>query len=148
MSSAQSSDCGLNFVCLCTSEKFLTSLQEQLSKACDLKAQAGTSFFLDLLVEMLRPCCRNRLTRPPALAVMKASGSLCLEAVPALRESRQEEILGVVITLMIITTVAVVLRFVARRMTAAKYGVDDLLTVLALVRSIQDMMTSLRLQFI
>ena len=68
------------------------------------------------------------------IATLRASGTLCLEAVPSLRESRQPEIMAVVISMMVLAFTAVLLRLMSRRVSSAKLGVDDALILLALVR--------------
>ena len=58
---------------------------------------------------------------------------LCLQAVPSLSESRESTVLGSIITLLILSTLAVMLRMMARRVSAMMFGIDDVLIVLALV---------------
>ena len=60
-------------------------------------------------------------------------GSLCLEAVPALNDSRRPLILGVTIALMVLATAAVGLRVAARHQSKVPFKVDDALIFLALV---------------
>lgn len=51
-----------------------------------------------------------------------------------MNHSRQPEIIAVLVVMSIASTLAVILRFVARNMSSAKYGLDDLFIVIALVR--------------
>jgi hypothetical protein len=48
-------------------------------------------------------------------------------------ESQKSQIYGVTVTLVVAATLAVALRLVARRLSAAKYWWDDWMLVLALV---------------
>ena len=58
---------------------------------------------------------------------------LCLQAVPSLSDSRESTVLGSIITLLTLATLAVILRLIARKVSPMFFGVDDLLIVLALV---------------
>lgn len=58
---------------------------------------------------------------------------LCLQVVPSLGDSRESTVLGSIITLLTLATLAVMLRFAGRQVSAAKFGIDDVLIVLALV---------------
>lgn len=51
-----------------------------------------------------------------------------------MNHSRQPEIIAVLVVMSIASTLAVILRIVARNMSSAKYGLDDLFIVIALVR--------------
>ena len=67
------------------------------------------------------------------IATLAAAGGLCTAAVPSLNDSRQAEILAAVIVMMALSTIAVVLRLISRKISAARIGIDDGLMVLALV---------------
>ena len=67
------------------------------------------------------------------IATLAAAGKLCTAAVPSLNNSRQTEILAAVIVMMALSTTAVVLRLISRKISAARFGIDDGLMVLALV---------------
>ena len=67
------------------------------------------------------------------IATLAAAGKLCTTAVPSLNDSRQPEILAAMVVMMALSTIAVVLRLISRKISAARYGVDDGLIVLALV---------------
>ncbi len=67
------------------------------------------------------------------IATLAAAGKLCTAAVPSLNDSRQPEILAAVIVMMALSTIAVVLRLISRKISAARFGIDDGLIVLALV---------------
>ena len=56
-------------------------------------------------------------------------------ATEAYHESRVSHIYGATVSLVVAATFAVALRLVARRFSAAKYGWDDWMLVLALVRT-------------
>lgn len=75
----------------------------------------------------------NDLVSSLITATIRSAGSLCLSAVPSLRESRQHEILGTIVSLMVISIVAVGMRVMSRRISAAGWGWDDGLICLALV---------------
>ena len=59
--------------------------------------------------------------------------SICIAAAPYLAETRVPEIIGAVTVLTILAVAAVILRFLARSSTIARYGVDDWLILFALV---------------
>ena len=67
------------------------------------------------------------------IATLAAARKLCTAAVPSLNDGRQPEILAAMIVMMALSTIAVVLRLISRKISAARYGVDDGLIVLALV---------------
>ena len=67
------------------------------------------------------------------IATLTAAGKLCTAAVPSLNDSQQPEILAAVIVMMALSTIAVVLRLISRKISAARFGIDDGLMVLALV---------------
>ncbi|KAL9004532.1 MAG: hypothetical protein Q9188_002658 [Gyalolechia gomerana] len=52
---------------------------------------------------------------------------------PSLNDSRQTEIVSIVAVMMTVSTVAVILRLIGRRISAAPYGADDFLIVVALI---------------
>lgn len=58
----------------------------------------------------------------------------CVGSLPSLNDSRQTEIIAIVTIMMVASTVSVILRMVARQMSSAKYGLDDVLIIIALVR--------------
>lgn len=58
---------------------------------------------------------------------------LCSVAVPSLKDSQQTKIIAVVVVMTFTSTLAVVLRFIARYLSSAKYGYDDLFIIIALV---------------
>lgn len=64
---------------------------------------------------------------------MENTRTVCIAAVPWLDNSRVPEILGALTTLTVLATMAVILRFFARRVAGASYGADDWLILLALV---------------
>lgn len=66
---------------------------------------------------------------------MAKTRSICTAAAPYLAETRVPEIIGAVTVLTILAVAAVILRFLARSSTTARYGVDDWLILFALVNS-------------
>ncbi|KAL8667558.1 MAG: hypothetical protein Q9168_007229 [Polycauliona sp. 1 TL-2023] len=100
------STCGLDIACVCRDDEFLTSLQSDLATSCDRDDQAAT------------------------FAVAK---DLCLSAIPSLAEDPGGELVATVTVLMVVATVAVVLRLYARRISGAKFGTDDFLIIVALI---------------
>lgn len=58
---------------------------------------------------------------------------LCSVALPSLNDSEQPKIIAIVVVMMFASTLAVVLRLIARYLSTAKYGYDDLFIVIALV---------------
>lgn len=61
--------------------------------------------------------------------------SVCAKAAPWLTHSRGPEIFAAIIILTVISTIAFLLRVLARRFAKQPFGVDDWLIVLALVSS-------------
>ncbi|KAL8993916.1 MAG: hypothetical protein Q9169_005990 [Polycauliona sp. 2 TL-2023] len=100
------STCGLDIACVCRDDEFLTSLQSDLATSCDRNDQAAT---------------------------FSVAKELCLTAIPSLAENRGGELVATVTVLMIVATVAVILRLYARRISGAKYGTDDYLIIAALI---------------
>ncbi|KAL8719872.1 MAG: hypothetical protein Q9181_008000 [Wetmoreana brouardii] len=64
---------------------------------------------------------------------MIATRTTCIAAVPWLAHSRGPEVVGAITTLTILATIAVVLRFLARKVACTSYGVDDWLILFTLV---------------
>ncbi|KAL8858879.1 MAG: hypothetical protein Q9178_004557 [Gyalolechia marmorata] len=64
---------------------------------------------------------------------MAKTRSICTAAAPYLAETRVPEIIGAVTVLTILAVAAVILRFLARSSTTARYGVDDWLILFALL---------------
>jgi hypothetical protein len=58
---------------------------------------------------------------------------LCSVALPSLNDSQQSRIIAIVVVMMFASTLAVVLRLIARYLSSAKYGYDDLFIIIALV---------------
>ncbi|KAL8810886.1 MAG: hypothetical protein Q9200_002234 [Gallowayella weberi] len=103
-----SSTCGLDIACVCRDDKFLTLLQAQLASSCDRNDQATT---------------------------LSASRDLCVAAIPSLVESRGGELVATVTVMMIIASIAVLLRLYARRISASRFGKDDYMIIVALITS-------------
>ena len=72
-------------------------------------------------------------------ATLTIARGLCVSAVPRLNDSRQPEVLAAIIVMMVLAIAAVVLRLIARRLSAARLGIDDFLILVALVHSLQSL---------
>lgn len=59
----------------------------------------------------------------------------CSTLIPSLKESKGAVIEAVIILLTTLSVLAVILRLIARRLSSWDYGIDDILIVIALVRS-------------
>ncbi|KAL8637267.1 MAG: hypothetical protein Q9228_005448, partial [Teloschistes exilis] len=92
--------------CLCQDDDLLTSLIYDLLRNC-------------------QPADQNR--------GIEVAQKLCLSALPFLDDDRGAEIVAIVGVMMALSTVAVILRLIARRISAAPYGADDFLIVVALI---------------
>lgn len=57
----------------------------------------------------------------------------CGGVIPSLNDNRKKEIIVILVVMMVASTFAVVLRVAARKVSAAKYGLDDLFILIALV---------------
>lgn len=85
------------------------------------------------------PSLRDRAARKLLNMTLKIIGSfsevskLCLQAVPSLSENRVPTVLGSIIAMLTLATLAVMLRLIARRASAMMFGIDDVLIMLALV---------------
>ncbi|KAL8634910.1 MAG: hypothetical protein Q9226_009414, partial [Calogaya cf. arnoldii] len=67
------------------------------------------------------------------LETFSVAKDLCLTAIPSLAESRGGELVATVTVLMVIATIAVILRLYARKVSGAKFGTDDYLIIVALI---------------
>lgn len=65
---------------------------------------------------------------------LSVARQLCVAAVPSLVESRGNELVTTIVVMMVIASIAVLLRLYARRISKSKIGVDDVLIIVALVR--------------
>lgn len=57
----------------------------------------------------------------------------CGGVLPSLYNNRRKEIIAILVVMMVASTVAVAFRIAARKMSSAKYGLDDLFILIALV---------------
>ncbi|KAI4244644.1 MAG: hypothetical protein L6R40_002848 [Gallowayella cf. fulva] len=64
---------------------------------------------------------------------IEVAQKLCQSIIPSLNDSRQTEIVAIIAVMTVVSTISVILRLLGRRVSAAKYGVDDFLIVVALV---------------
>lgn len=67
------------------------------------------------------------------IAAMGIAQGVCSVALPSLNDSQQAKIIAIVVVMMCASTLAVLLRLVARYLSTARYGYDDLFIVIALV---------------
>lgn len=58
---------------------------------------------------------------------------LCVKEVPSLKESRWVEAAASISVVWTMSIIAVILRFIARKISNAQYGMDDILIVIGLV---------------
>ncbi|KAL8636440.1 MAG: hypothetical protein Q9228_006164 [Teloschistes exilis] len=68
-----------------------------------------------------------------AVVTLVAAGKLCINAIPSLVEARGNELVATITIMLIIATLAVILRLYARRISAAKLGPDDYWILIALI---------------
>ncbi|KAI4095365.1 MAG: hypothetical protein LQ344_001663 [Seirophora lacunosa] len=64
---------------------------------------------------------------------MEVAQQLCVSVIPSLNDSRGNEIVTLVAVMTAVSTIAVVLRLIGRKMSAAPYGADDFLILVALI---------------
>ena len=62
------------------------------------------------------------------------AAQLCSTVIPSLKDNKGPEVDTVVITIMVLATIAVSLRLIARWISPKNYGTDDFLIIFALVR--------------
>ena len=75
----------------------------------------------------------NRANNVYLIEALEVSQQLCQSVIPSLNDSRQTEIVAIVAVMTVVSTVAVILRLLGRRVSVAEYGIDDFLIVVALV---------------
>lgn len=68
---------------------------------------------------------------------------LCVAAVPKLVENRGNDLVATITVMLVIATLAVLLRLYARRISRSKLGVDDYLILVALVHLLPSILTTL-----
>ncbi|MCJ1463898.1 hypothetical protein MMC07_002507 [Pseudocyphellaria aurata] len=101
-----SSSCNADIPCLCTDSDFLKNLCQSILRSCEPSDQ-------DITLHLAQ--------------------GICSEKLPSMNESQQTKIIALIVVLTIASTVAVILRLVARSISTAKYGMDDLLIVIGLL---------------
>lgn len=69
-----------------------------------------------------------------ALEALNAIKQLCTSAAPSLNDNRGLDIIAATTVTTVLAFLAVVLRFVSRHISAAKFGMDDVMILVALVR--------------
>ncbi|KAI4177281.1 MAG: hypothetical protein LQ348_005849 [Seirophora lacunosa] len=99
--------CGVDLECICSNDMFFMTMQGVLAM--------------------------GNCTAPEAQAAIVNTRKLCIEAVPWLARDRGPEFVAAVTVLLILATVAVVLRFLARSVNRSLNGWDDWLMLCALV---------------
>ncbi|KAL8868570.1 MAG: hypothetical protein Q9174_004905, partial [Haloplaca sp. 1 TL-2023] len=82
----------------------------------------------DLVYDLLRRC-----EKPDQDRGIEIAQELCVQVLPSLSDDRGSEIIAAVAVMTVVATIAVVLRLLGRRISAAKYGVDDFLIIVALI---------------
>ncbi|KAL8947284.1 MAG: hypothetical protein Q9222_006421, partial [Ikaeria aurantiellina] len=65
-------------------------------------------------------------------ATLAAARELCISAIPSLTESRGGELVATVTIMLVVATIAVILRLYARKISASRLGADDYLILVAL----------------
>lgn len=135
--------CEADIACLCRNDEFLSKLVRAILRGCNKVDQDSRSLSpLSLCLwywrsnpgpghqplEARKGCLANHLTE--ALGIAQG---LCSIAIPSLNDNQQGKIIAIVVVMTFASTLAVVLRLVARYLSTAKYGYDDLFIVIALV---------------
>ncbi|KAL9048080.1 MAG: hypothetical protein Q9206_006257 [Seirophora lacunosa] len=106
ISGITSSTCGLDIACVCQDDAFQTLLQTALPTSCN---------------------------RPDQEVTLSVARQLCVAAVPTLLENRGHELVATIAVMLVIATLAVLLRLYARRVSRSKFGTDDYLILVALI---------------
>ena len=102
-----------------------------IAKGCDPTLEcicANKDFSVTLQAIVLQTCSPADIAN-----ALSKTAEICVEAVPWLTESRQPEFFGAIITLLILSSIAVLLRFMARKITRQNFGWDDWLILAALI---------------
>ncbi|MCJ1358338.1 MAG: hypothetical protein MMC33_008337 [Icmadophila ericetorum] len=102
----ESSGCGLDIPCVCRDGSFLATLQGAIELECN--ASDGQK-------------------------ILTFAKDLCVAAIPSLNDSRQTFLYAIESVLVALTITSVALRLVARKLSNAKYGWDDILILASLV---------------
>ncbi|CAL8583153.1 hypothetical protein XPA_008787 [Xanthoria parietina] len=107
-----------------------STLQHIEESGCrDVKCMCLNEDLLQVLVyDLLRKCEPHDQNQ-----ALEVSQQLCQSVVPSLNDSRQTEIVAIVAVMTVVSTLSVILRLLGRRVSAAQYGADDYLIVVALI---------------
>ena len=70
------------------------------------------------------------------LESLSSTRRICIQAVPWLNDNRGPEVVAAITIMTVLATIAVIMRYMARRISNLKFGMDDWLIVVALVRTI------------
>ena len=65
---------------------------------------------------------------------LAAAEQVCTSAIPSLNDSRQPEVVAAIVVMMVLAVTSVVLRLISRMLSAARFGADDALILVALVK--------------
>lgn len=65
---------------------------------------------------------------------LNAIKQLCTSAAPSLNDNRGPEVIAATVVTTVLAVIAVILRFISRHISAAKFGMDDVMILVALVR--------------
>ncbi|KAL8761467.1 MAG: hypothetical protein Q9184_002424 [Pyrenodesmia sp. 2 TL-2023] len=95
-----------DFRCMCKDDDLLTGLMYALLRSCET-ADQNQGF--------------------------EVAQELCRKTIPSLNDSKGTEIVVIVAVMTVVSTVAVILRLIGRKISAAPYGADDALIIAALI---------------
>ncbi|KAL8652546.1 MAG: hypothetical protein Q9210_002615 [Variospora velana] len=123
--------CGPDLKCICANPNLFATLQGVFAVSPCSPSDAQDSI-LSLTVQLGSSVREQSLITPQPDAMVNTR-EICVAAVPWLNDNRGPEITGSLAILIILATIAVVLRFVARHITQTSYGLDDWLMFFALV---------------
>ncbi|KAL8922596.1 MAG: hypothetical protein Q9208_005100 [Pyrenodesmia sp. 3 TL-2023] len=95
-----------DFQCMCKNDDLLTGLMYALLRSCET-ADQNQGF--------------------------EVAQELCRKTIPSLNDNKGTEIVVIVAVMTVVSTVAVILRLIGRKISAAPYGSDDALIIAALI---------------
>lgn len=99
------------------------------SGCLDIKCMCQNNNLLQVLVYDLLRRCEPRDQNQG----IEVAQQVCVSVIPSLNDSRQTQIVAVVAVMTVVSTIAVILRLISRKISAAPYGADDFLIIVALV---------------
>ena len=74
---------------------------------------------------------------PLSIETLNFAREVCTSAVPALNDSRAPQVIAVFVIITLLSITSVFLRLISRKISNIKYGWDDYLIIIALVRNLQ-----------